>query len=694
MERFQKLHNRRLRAIIALMTAIALFFTALLYLATIANGLSDGESTELNTVVTTATENAARGNITDRYGEVLVTNRTEYNVTLDVGNMGESKEQLETLSTLLDICKAQKVKWTDEDLPISTDTPYTFTTDTPFLYQTDDGKWTQTRLGKLCKAMDWSNSSSTTASQLVAQMKQSFGLDTGKYTESQVRELLGVLYSCYLREKEVLYTTYLFAEDVDIDLISVIKEKDLPGVEILPMSTRQYNTSAAALLLGQTGPISAESWEEKKDYYQKNNYNMDAIVGLSGAEYAFEEYLRGTPGTKKVILGNDGKTLTERYSVEPKVGSNVALTLDSKLQEATEKALAEVTPKINNGKGGSAAVVLNIKDGSILAAATYPTFDAARYNKDYKKLAKDKLNPLFNRALLGIYAPGSTYKMCTAAAGVETGAINVATTHYECKGSMTYYGHTYHCWETRGQGTEYLADAVRDSCNIFFYNVGINTGIKALTKKAQEYGLGEATGVELSESTGVNAGPAYSEKMGTLWTDGNTLSAAIGQSDNQFSPLQLANYVATLIHGGDRYKAHLLKTVKSSDNSKILYQYQPEVVKKVPLEQDAYDAIKKGMGEVIEADKIKEFDNLQDRGIKVGCKTGTAEVGTSVPKLYNALLVSFAPYDNPEIAVCTVVEKSPSQGASTAAITAAIMEYYFSEDAVQERVAAENKLVS
>ena len=224
--------------------------------------------------------------------------------------------------------------------------------------------------------------------------------------------------------------------------------------------------------------------------------------------------------------------------------------------------------------------------------------------------------------------------------------------------------------------------------------MGINTGIKALTKKAQEYGLGEPTGVELSESIGVNAGPDYSEKVGAVWTDGNTLSAAIGQSDNQFSPLQLANYVATLINGGDRYKAHLLKTVKSSDNSKILYQYQPEVVKKVPLEQDAYDAIKKGMGEVIEADKIKEFDNLQDRGIKVGCKTGTAEVGTARPKLYNALFVAFAPYDDPEIAVCTVVEKSPSQGASTAAITAAIMEYYFSEDAVQERVAAENKLVS
>lgn len=692
MERFQTLHTKRLRAIIALLTAIALFFTVLLYLATIANGLSDGESTELNTVVTTTIENAARGNITDRYGEVLVTNRTEYNVTLDVGNMGDTKEQLETVSTLLDICKEQGIEWTDEDLPISMDTPYTFTTDAPFLYQTDEGKWTQTRLGKLCKAMDWSNSSSTTAPQLVAQMKQSFGLDTGKYTETEARALLGVLYSCYLREKEVLYTTYLFAEDVDIDLISVIKEKDLPGVEIQPLSTRQYNTSAAALLLGQTGPISAESWEANKDYYLDNHYNMDATVGLSGAEYAFEEYLRGTAGTKKVILGNDGKTLTEQYSVAPQVGNNVALTLDIKLQEATEKALAEVTPKINNDKGGSAAVVVNIKDGSILSAATYPSFDASRYNKDYKKLAKNKLNPLFNRALQGVYAPGSTYKMCTAAAGVETGAIDVATTHYECKGAMTYYGHTYHCWERSGQGTEYLEDAVRDSCNIFFYNVGINTGIKALTKKSLEYGLGEATGVELSESIGVNAGPDYSEKVGAVWTDGNTLSAAIGQSDNQFSPLQLANYVATLINGGNRYKAHLLKTVKSSDNSEILYQYEPEVVKTVSLEQDAYNAIKKGMGQVIEADQIKDFEDLEDRGIKIGCKTGTAEVGTT--KLYNALFVSFAPYDDPEIAICTVVEKSPSQGASTAAITAAIMEYYFSEDAVQERVAAENKLVS
>ena len=251
----------RLRVIASGVLFLLLVFLILLYMATIANGLDERESAEVNTVVTTSTVNAARGNITDRYGRTLVTNRTEYNVTLDVGAMGDVDDQLKVLTTLLDICREQQVEWADSDLPISTSSPYTFTTDTPFLYQGDEGKWIQTRLGKLCKAMDWSNTSSTTAAQLMAQMKKSFQLDTGKYTESEARALLGVLYSCYLREKEVLYTTYIFAEDVNIDLISVIKEKNLPGVEIEPMATREYETDYAAILLGLVGAISDDSWE-------------------------------------------------------------------------------------------------------------------------------------------------------------------------------------------------------------------------------------------------------------------------------------------------------------------------------------------------------------------------------------------------------------------------------------------------
>ena len=686
-----KLLQFRLRTITFGVLFLASIFIALLYVATIANGLDETESAEVNTVVTTSTVNAARGNITDRYGRVLVTNRTEYNVTLDVGAMGDVDDQLEVLTTLLDICREQNVEWTDTDLPISTTTPYTFTTDTPFLYQGEDGKWTQTRLGKLCKAMNWSNSSSTTAEDLVKQMKESFHLDNNNYTESQARELLGVLYSCYLREEEVLYTTYIFAEDVDINLISVIKEEDLPGVNIEPMATREYETDYAAILLGQVGAISAESWEKNKDYYEKNNYTMDAIIGLSGAESAFEEYLRGTSGTKKVTAANDGDTLTETYTEEPEIGGNVALTIDIKLQEAAEKALNDLVPSINQNRGGAAAVVIDLHDGSVLAAASYPTFSAATYNEDYEDLASDEQKPLYNRAFLGTYAPGSTYKMCTATAGINAGAITTRTS-YKCKGVMTYYGHNYPCWERGGNhGSEILSDAVRDSCNVYFYNVGINTGIDALTKTAKAYGLGEPTGIELSESVGVNAGPTYSEKVGAIWYQGNVLSAAIGQSDNQFTPLQLANYVATLINGGTHYKAHLLKTVKSSDNSKILYQYEPEVLNTVELAEDARNAIKKGMGEVIEADSITDFEDLEARGIKVGCKTGTAQIGKT--GLDNGLFVSYAPYDDPQIAICTVVEKAPS-GASTSAITAAIMEYYFSEDATLERVEAENQLLS
>ena len=680
----------RLRVILFGVLGLTLLFVVLAYLATIANGLDESQATELNTVITSSTVSAARGNITDRYGRVLVTNRTEYNVVLNIRTMGDLDDQIKVVRSLLKLCREQKVEWLDEDLPISKKTPYKFTTDTPFLYQTEDGRWTQTRLGRLCKAMGWPNTSNTQAEKLVAAMKKSFQLDKG-YEEREAREMLGVLYACYLRDKEVLYTPCILAEDVDIDLISVIKEKDLPGVEIQPMATREYETDYAAALLGQVGAISAENWEEKKDYYEKNGYTMDATIGLSGVESAFEKYLRGTPGTKKITAANDGKTLTESYPDPPKVGGNVALTLDIKLQEAAEKALAEYVPKINHGNGGGAAVVVDISDGSILAAASYPSYSAVTYNKDYKKLAKNKLKPLYNRALLGTYAPGSTYKMCTATAAINAGTITPDTRYY-CDYTMEYLGHKFHCWYKRGHGSDKLSDAVRDSCNIYFYNVGIKTGIEAMTKTAKSYGLGEPSGIELSESTGVNAGPEYAEKLGGTWMPGNVLSAAIGQSDNQFSPLQLANYVATLSNGGSHYQAHLLKTVKNSENNQILYQFKPKVMNRVDMADEAREAILTGMGQVIEADDITAFEKLEDSGVKVGCKTGTAQIGRT--GMNNTLFVSFAPFNKPQVAICTVVEKNTGDGAGTAPITAAIMDYYFSKKATQERVDAENHLVS
>ena len=687
-----KLFASRLRVVVLLVVALTVLFTALAYTATIANGLDEKDSSELNTVITSKTVNAARGEITDRFGRPLVTNRTEYNVVLDSAAMGDVEDQVKVVTTLLDLCDQQKVEWLDEDLPISRKTPYEFTTDTPFLYQSDEGRWVQTRLGRLCRAMGWPNTSSTSAEKLVNRMKKEFGLDKVKnLSEDRIRQVLGVLYSCCLREKEVLYTTYIFAEDVDIDLISVIKEEDLAGVEIEPMSTREYETDYAAILLGQVGPISAESWEENRKYYQDNNYNMDATIGLSGAEAAFEQYLRGEPGTMRVTAANDGKTLTESYPEPPKAGGNVALTLDIKLQEAAEKALDKYVPAITGGNGGGAAVVMDIKNGDVLAAASYPSYSAITYNKEYKKLAKNKLKPLYNRALLGTYAPGSTYEMCTATAAAQAGKVTPNTSFY-CSGKMEYLGTTFKCWYSAGHATDNLSDAVRDSCNVYFYNVGKNTGIEQMTKTAKSYGLGEHTGVELSESVGVNATPEYTEQMGMTWMPGNVLNAAIGQDSHQFTPLQLANYIATLANGGDHYQAHLLKTVKNNENNQILYQYEPKVLNRVEMPDDVRRAIFKGMGQVIEADEITVFRDLEKGGVKVGCKTGTAQIGNT--GLNNTLFVSFAPFNDPEIAICTVVEKNDGDGANTAGITADIMEYYFSEDATTERVEAENQLIS
>jgi penicillin-binding protein 2 len=476
---------------------------------------------------------------------------------------------------------------------------------------------------------------------------------------------------------------------VDFSFISLVKEEGLDGVNIVATTQRSYNTDYAGVLLGQVGAISAERWAENKETFLGNGYAMDSIIGLSGMEAAFEEYLRGTDGQVKITRDIDGNVVSETYVTEPVAGCNVTTTLDIGLQGAAEEALAKYTDEINYGAGGSAAVVIDIHTGEVLAAASYPTFSAATYLENYQALAEDERLPLYDRALLGTYAPGSTYKICSATAGLSSGAITTSTT-FDCHYTFQYYDWEYHCWYRAGHNSEDVRAAIRDSCNVFFYNLADLVGISTLTDYAQQYGLGLSTGIELSESTGVNAGPEYSASIGGDWQLGNALSASIGQSDNRFTVLQLANYIATFINGGDHYSAHLLKTVKSNDNSQIMEEYEPTVLNHVELSEAGYNAIKTGMGEVIDADKITDFDTLRSWGIDVGCKTGTAQIGRT--GLYNGLFVSFAPYDDPEIAICTVVEKAPN-GASTSAITAAIMEYYFSPEADLERVSTENTLI-
>ena len=331
-------------------------------------------------------------------------------------------------------------------------------------------------------------------------------------------------------------------------------------------------------------------------------------------------------------------------------------------------------PQLNDSEGGGAAVAIDVSDGSVLSCASWPTFDPATltYDDTYSELS-----PLFNRALQGTYSPGSTYKMVTATAGLETGAIT-PDTQIRDTGYMDYYGTTFRCWLYRESGAthglETVSDALRDSCNIFFYHVGIDVGIDTLTEYARAYGLGVPTGIELAEATGINAGPEYSASVGATWYGGNTLSAAIGQSDNLFTPLQIANYVATLVNGGTRYSAHLLKSVTAADGT--VTAYQPQVLGTVELQPENLAAIKEGMLGVVESTSTvsKAFANLTAHGIQVGAKTGSAQV--TGQENANGLFVCFAPYDDPEIAICVAVEKGGS-GAATAVIAARMLEDYF-----------------
>ncbi len=672
---------------------VCVYFFYLLYDAQVVNAITDSVSTDLSLTSSTETVEAARGNVYDRYGRLLVGNTTVYNVELDIDNMGSEANQAATVVKLIDLCEEQGLEWNNSEFPVEYDADsgsFAFTTDTPYVV-VSNGAYTATRLNTLCQNMGW-GTTGTSANTLIRQMCNTFSID-GSLDPERKLEILGVLYSALLRSgvDQIIWTDYYFLEDVDFSFISVVKEEGLDGVNIVATTERSYNTDYAGVLLGQVGAISAESWSENKETYLAEGYSMDSIIGLSGVESAFEEYLRGTDGTKTVTKDSDGNIVSEEYTEEPQAGNNVTLTIDIKLQEAAEEALEKYTESINDGAGGSAAVVVDIDTGEILASASWPTFSAATYTEDYEELASDELLPLYNRALLGTYAPGSTYKICSAVAGLSSGAITTSTT-FECNYRFQYYDWVYRCWYSKGHGTEDVADAVRDSCNVFFYNLADIVGIDTLTDYALQFGLGVSTGVELSESTGVNAGPDYSESVGATWTLGNVMSAVIGQSDNQFTPLQLANYIATFINGGTRYSAHFLKSVKSYDNSEIVTSVEPTALNEVDISSDAYAAIKKGMGEVIDADNITDFDTLRSWGIDVGLKTGTAQLGTT--GLYNAVIVAFAPYDDPEIAICTVVEKSPSQGADTAMIAAAILEYYFSDDATLERVNAENALIN
>ena len=697
----------RIRTILVILAAFLLGFCWVLYDLQIVNGAEYLERSQRK-IVNSETVEAARGEILDRYGRVLVSNRTSYVVKLDVGLMGDSVN--ETLLTLLKICREEGVTWEDT-LPISTESPFSYTLDgagsvarSRFTSLISKMKWgdeeLEDYLAELEEALAQENgaeslSDAPSPQKLMEQMAESFEVD-GELTQTQLRDLLGVRYELALRSREVTWSEYLFAQDVDIDFISRIKELQLAGVKIEATTVRQYHTSAAAHILGRIGKMDSDEWE----YYKELGYDQDDTIGKDGVEAAFEEYLHGEEGIRYTETDTSGKVINEYWAqndqgelLTPKPGDNITLTLDIRLQEAVEQSLATRIPQLESEEAKiGAAVVIDVTDGGVLALASYPTFDLANFSSLYSQLEADPLSPMFNRATQGLYSPGSTFKMVTAIGALEEGIIT-PTDEILDTGRYTYYpDYQPQCWIYRDyrqtHGKQNVTQAITNSCNVFFYDVGRRLGIERLNDYAHMFGLGEATGIELYEKTGRVAGPETSEALNQEWYDGQTLAAAIGQDNNQFTPLQLANYIATLVNGGDHWSAHLLKSVKSSDFSQVVYQQEGELLNAIDIQPENLEAVKAGMLELTETGSLARY--FRDLDVKVGAKTGSAQV--SADSESNALLVCFAPYEDPEVAIAVVVEKGGS-GSELGAIAADILTYYFNASNTMETVETEQTLI-
>lgn len=685
-------HRFKLRSnlLIVIFCAALAGFVAVLYQAQIVDGADYRSNSTVRNVVPEQV-NSVRGEILDRYGRVLVTNEVSYNVTLDYAAMGSARNDI--LAQLLDVCREEGVEWTS-DLPISDSAPWTFTTDTPFSFQQENSEGEMetrsTFLGSLARKRKWlaDDKPVPSAEELLTAMCRTFGLiEEGEEPDYRDRELAGVLYELYLRLHEVDNTAYLFAQGVDMTFISKVKERALAGVRIETATTRKYETGYAAHVLGFTGKIDrGAEW----DHYKELGYPMNATVGKEGVELAFEEQLHGVSGSRLIEKDDAGNTISQEWRKEPEPGDNVVLTLDMALQATTEDLLAQYAARQEDPQGMAAAVV--DMSGGVLALASYPTYDLSTFRENYAELSTDnERRPLTNRATMGRYAPGSTFKMLTALAALDSGTITTRE-RIDCTGRYRFYPNPADqpfCWWKPGHGSENVTDAIKDSCDVFFYDVGRRTGIATIREYAQKFGLGEYTGIEIPEDKGHVAGPETSALYDQQWFEGETMYAAIGQANNLFSPLQLANYVATLVNGGSHYACHLLKELKSSDYSQVTQTYEADPLHTVDIQPEHLAVIKQGMYDLSKtATMARWFDPLP---VEVGCKTGTAETSANAATT-NALFVCFAPYDDPQVALCLVAEGGDA-GGSLAELAAGILAQYFSTDSSLSNLTEENTLL-
>ncbi len=600
----------------------------------------------------TAVIKAPRGEILDTYGRPIAVNRDGYNITfnrayIDMDNINN------TISILTGYLKSKSIDWIDE-LPLKQN---------KVVFDGDDNDIAtlKTKLGL---------NSYATAQNCFDSMVKRYELE-GVNTELQ-RTIMGVRYTMELKDFSVSLP-YNFAEDVGDEVMTAIYEIDneLQGVEITTVPMREYmDGNIATHIIGTVGSIRAEEWEN----YKKKGYSYNDTVGVSGIEYAYEDFLRGTDGEITYKLDSSGNIISSEITKEAVAGNTLILSLDKTLQLVAQNSLEELIKELNSKNSeitSGSVVVSNVKTGNILTAANYPSYTMKEYEKNYDTLLADDDMPLLNRAFQGVYPPGSTFKPAIATIGLYLNKITSGETLY-CSSVYRHYKDYqpvcmgYHKYVN-------LTGALSVSCNCYFYELGRRIGITDMNKYCLQYGLGTSTGVEIPESTGVLAGSDYSESIGSTWSPGMTLQAAIGQSDNMFTPLQLCMYTSTIANNGVRYKASLLKKVMNYSLTKTVYEYEPTVLNKINFSKSVFSTVKEGMLSVTtEGTGSSIFD---DYDIKVGGKSGTAENAGGD----HSVFVAFAPFDSPEIAVSVVIEHGLKSYVSASLVKEIFDEYFLKQ---------------
>ena len=679
-KRSRKLNiNLRYNILTVLIYILGIILIARLFNLQIVHGAEYRE--ESNTRLTRESVlEASRGAILDKTGAALVSSKMQFSL-----EMYKSKVDTQTLNqsilNMINVLEKYETSYVDS-FPIKID-PFEFTISGEELIS-----WKKSN--KLAEDIY--------AEQAFYKFKDKYEIDTNNIQDA--RKIMAIRYEA--TQKGYSSTKAIrIADNISREAVAEFSESSdkFVGINIVVEPIREYTSgNLASHILGYAGKISSQEYEQRKNTYSSND-----IIGKTGIEYVFEEYLKGKNGTKQIDMAVDGTITGEYISKEAVSGSDVVLTIDANLQKVTEDALASNIQKIASGGFGKAydakagaCVVMNVNSGEVLAMASYPGYDPSDFvggisTEAWNNYTNNAAKPLVDKAIQNSYSPGSTYKMVTAIAGLESGVINL-NTKINDTGVYRKYGISMNCWYYtdyhRGHGYLNVSDAIEKSCNYFFYETGDRMGIDKLAEFARYFGLGTKTGIELQgETAGVLASRETKQQMhpdDPNWNPGNTLNASIGQGDNEFSPLQMARYISMLANGGHKVDVSIIKTIRNSDGSEASKEEINKFVNKKlglaedteqerELNQNYLNAVLQGMKSVTSDTGGTAYVRFKDFNISVGGKTGSAEAPNNQ---VHAWFVGFAPFENPEIAIVVMVENG-GHGNYTAEVVRDIMGEYF-----------------